>query len=56
MRPDYHSVILGSIPTGCRRALDVGCGLGGFTRSLRIVVPDVVGIDTDQRSIEYAGG
>ncbi len=54
MRPDYHSVILSSVPAGCERALDVGCGLGALTRRLRSVVPTVTGIDKDQRSIEYA--
>lgn len=54
MRPDYQSVILGSIPAGCEHALDVGCGLGGLTRCLRTVVPHVIGIDKDQRSIEHA--
>lgn len=54
MRPDYQSVIVSSIPTGCERALDVGCGLGQLTRRLRLLVPDVTGIDKDQRSIEHA--
>jgi 2-polyprenyl-3-methyl-5-hydroxy-6-metoxy-1,4-benzoquinol methylase len=54
VRPDYHSVIIRSIPTGCERALDVGCGLGQLTRHLRLLVPDVTGIDKDQHSIEHA--
>ena len=54
VRPDYRTVIIGSIPAGCERALDVGCGLGQLTRDLRAFVPDVTGIDTDQRSVECA--
>lgn len=54
MRPDYRSVILSSIPAGCERALDVGCGLGDLTRVLRSVIPHVTGIDTDERSVEHA--
>jgi SAM-dependent methyltransferase len=50
----YQSVILSSVPAGCERALDVGCGLGALTRRLRSLVPHVTGIDKDQRSIECA--
>jgi 2-polyprenyl-3-methyl-5-hydroxy-6-metoxy-1,4-benzoquinol methylase len=47
-------VILGAIPPGCTRALDVGCGTGALTRRLRRFVPHVTGVDRDQRSIELA--
>ena len=50
----YHRVILDAVPAGCERALDVGCGQGALTRRLRRVVPHVLGIDRDQRSIELA--
>jgi len=50
----YHSVILGAVPTGARTALDVGCGEGLLTRSLRGMVPNVTGIDIDPASIELA--
>lgn len=50
----YHSVILDSVPTGCQRALDIGCGQGALTRRLRSFVPDVTGLDRDERSIELA--
>jgi 2-polyprenyl-3-methyl-5-hydroxy-6-metoxy-1,4-benzoquinol methylase len=50
----YHRVILEAVPPGCERALDVGCGQGTLTRRLRRVVPQVTGIDRDQRSIDLA--
>ena len=50
----YHSVILDAVPADCARALDVGCGQGALTRRLRTRVPEVTGIDRDQRSIELA--
>jgi SAM-dependent methyltransferase len=49
-------VVLNSIPDGCERGLDVGCGLGQLTRRLRLYVPDVTGIDKDHQSIEHARG
>jgi SAM-dependent methyltransferase len=50
----YHAVVLGAIPPACQRAMDVGCGQGQLTRQLRLVVPGVIGIDRDQRSVELA--
>jgi SAM-dependent methyltransferase len=50
----YHRVILKAMPPRCARALDVGCGTGALTRSLRRYVPHVTGIDRDERSIEFA--
>jgi SAM-dependent methyltransferase len=50
----YHPLILGAIPRGCRRGLDVGCGEGMLARELRQVVPYVTGIDRDAASIELA--
>jgi ubiquinone/menaquinone biosynthesis C-methylase UbiE len=50
----YHSLILASVPQGCQRSLDVGCGEGMLARELRQVVPWVTGIDRDAASIELA--
>jgi SAM-dependent methyltransferase len=50
----YHRVIRAVVPPGCERALDVGCGQGALTRRLRQVVPEVIGLDRDERSIEIA--
>lgn len=50
----YHPVILESVATGAKRALDIGCGEGMLTRELRQLVPEVVGIDLDQTSIDLA--
>lgn len=41
------------IPSGCKRALEVGCGNGGLTRELRRRgIADVIGIDRDEPCIE----
>ncbi len=50
----YYPVVLGAVPPGCRRALDVGCGEGSLTRQLRGIVPSVVGIDAEEASIAAA--
>ena len=50
----YHPLILSTVPRGCRRSLDVGCGEGMLARELRQVVPRVRGIDRDAASIELA--
>ena len=50
----YHRLVIGAVPDGARRALDVGCGEGMLVRELRKHVPHVVGIDLDQASIDQA--
>ena len=50
----YHRLILGAVPDGCQRGLDVGCGEGLLARELRQVVPHVVAIDSDGPVIERA--
>ena len=41
-------------PAGAQRALDVGCGAGMLARELRERVPDVVGLDLDEPSLNAA--
>lgn len=43
----YHEHLLQAVPRPCRRALDVGCGLGGFARRLAIVAESVDAIDLE---------
>ena len=50
----HYPVVLGAVAPGSQRALDVGCGEGTLTRQLRRLVPEVVGIDTDEASIAAA--
>jgi SAM-dependent methyltransferase len=50
----YHPLILGAVPEGCQRALDVGCGEGILARELRRIVPHVAAIDLHQPSILLA--
>ncbi|WP_423860219.1 class I SAM-dependent methyltransferase [Arachnia propionica] len=50
----YHGVIFREIPKGAWTALDVGCGNGLLTRELQRVVPEVVGIDADERVLDQA--
>lgn len=50
----YHRVILEAVPSGCRRALDVGCGEGTLTRQLRVLVPEVIGVDNHAESVAMA--
>ena len=50
----YHSILLNNVPPNAARALDIGCGSGVLTRSLRTLVPHVVGIDVNQPMIDLA--
>src|SRR6516165_6467019 len=50
----YYPLILATVPAGCQRVLDVGCGEGMLARQLARRVPRVVGIDQDTTSIELA--
>ena len=50
----YHPLVLGAVPGGCQRGLDVGCGEGALARELRQVVPQVVAIDCDEPVIGRA--
>ena len=50
----YHPALLGHIPEGARRALDVGCGAGLFAERVGATVPEVVAIDRDPETIRAA--
>jgi len=50
----YYPLVLAAVPDGCLRALDVGCGEGMLARELAARVPQVVGIDTHEPSLELA--
>ena len=50
----YQPVILGAVPAGCGRALDVGCGDGMLAARLAERCAEVTGIDRDPRMIALA--
>lgn len=52
----HHPIVLAAVPDGARIALDVGCGEGILARELADIVPEVVGIDLDEPSIDLARG
>ena len=52
----YHDTLLTAVPRPCRRALDVGCGLGGFARRLATVADQVDAIDIDAEVVARARG
>src|SRR5262245_32983270 len=43
----YHDVLLRAVPRPCRRALEVGCGVGAFARELAARADVVDAIDRD---------
>ncbi|MCC5033364.1 methyltransferase domain-containing protein [Streptomyces sp. WAC 00631] len=50
----YHRLILRHVPGGCRTALDVGCGTGGFARRLADRGISVDAVDPAAEVIEAA--
>lgn len=50
----YHGTLLELVPTGCRRALDVGCGAGQFASLVAERSEEVVGIDRDRDILDAA--
>ena len=50
----YHNLLLRYIPTPCRRALEVGCGTGAFSRRLAQRVQEVVALDLSSEMIRVA--
>ena len=43
----YHRSVLQAVPSGCRRALDVGSGEGVLARRLQWLAGEVIGLDAD---------
>jgi SAM-dependent methyltransferase len=50
----YDARLLELVPAGCRRALEVGCGMGGFTRRLAGRAAQVTAIDLSPGSVRVA--
>jgi SAM-dependent methyltransferase len=49
-----HAVVLDAVPPGAQRVLDVGCGEGMLSRDLHRAVPEVIGLDLHEPSLELA--
>jgi len=50
----YHDLVLRSIPSNCRQALDVGCGQGLLALQLARSCPKVIAIDVDHDALACA--
>jgi 2-polyprenyl-3-methyl-5-hydroxy-6-metoxy-1,4-benzoquinol methylase len=50
----YHDRLLKALPRPCARALDIGCGRGGFARKLAQVAGVVDAIDVNAKALAYA--
>jgi len=50
----YHRLVLGAVPDGCTRALDIGCGDGLLARKLARRIPEVTGVDRSPAMIRLA--
>ena len=50
----YHERLLHAVPRPCRRALDVGCGLGSFARRLASIAEQVDAIDREPTVVARA--
>lgn len=53
-RRPYEAFLLGHVPRGCGRALEVGCGLGGFTRLLAGRARRVTAVDLSAEMVRLA--
>ena len=52
----YHRQLLAAGPRPCRRALDVGCGLGTFARRLSTIAETIDALDEQTGVIDRARG
>ncbi len=52
----YHRLVLRTVPRGCERALDVGCGRGLLARELSERCAHVVALDPDSEALSHARG
>ena len=50
----YYGLVVGSVPAGARRALDVGAGDGMLARELSRIVPEVWALERDAAMVEKA--
>ena len=52
----YHAYLLGHVPERCRRALEIGCGGGEFSRLLARRAERVLAVDLSPQMIRLARG
>jgi ubiquinone/menaquinone biosynthesis C-methylase UbiE len=52
----YHDFLLKHVPAGCPGALDIGCGLGEFSRRLAARAERVLGLDLSPEMVKVARG
>ncbi|MFE0421629.1 class I SAM-dependent methyltransferase [Streptomyces sp. NPDC058953] len=50
----YHPLVLGAVPPGAAKALDIGCGEGLLAKRLAGRVPEVTGVDRSGEMIRLA--
>lgn len=50
----YHSFLLKNLPPNCQRALEIGCGIGTFSRLLATRSKRVTSMDLSPKMIEIA--
>ena len=57
---DWHAEMIGNVPEGTRRVLDLGCGTGFFLAELEAEHPGAVGLDISHEmlkvSVQYVPG
>jgi SAM-dependent methyltransferase len=50
----YHDFLLRHVPTSCRSALEIGCGMGAFARLLAVRSESVLALDLSPEMIRIA--